>query len=282
MLGISCSDQNFPLLDHEQVCDLARLLSFDAIDLQLCGERSRIKPADVRAAPQAWARRVGESLSKHDMLVADIFFIASADYTTMAVNHPSEGERRRGAELFGAALGFAAAVGSPGMTVMPGMEFEGVSHEASLERAAQELRLRCRQAGDIGLQISVEPHIRSVIQSPADIGRLLDMVPDLQVTLDHSHILRQGLPQFATDGFAPRVRHYHARCTAPNRLQVPMRENELDFETAVEHLSAIGYVGYFAVEYTLLQREDIAELDVLSETILLRDRLRAAIATVST
>lgn len=272
-MKLSCCDHSFPLLTHAQVFSLVRLLEFDAVNVALWGGSSHVRPGAVQSAPGLWADRVSQLASRHSLAVADVFLIPSADYSAMAVNHPLDAERASGRELFADVLGFVARLGADGITILPGVEFEGVDHELSMRRAAEELTRRVELARNMSLRVSVEPHIGSVISNPDDVIRLLDMAPGLDVTLDYSHVVMQDHPQDVLDPVLGRVRHMHARGARSGRLQVGLRHNTIDFDRAVERLRRAGYSGALAVEYLHIAASRCDEDDVLSETVLMRDLL---------
>lgn len=277
-MRLACGDHSFPLLAHDQVCDLVAALGFEGIDVGLMGNRSHIRPEIVREDVVGWAGRVAERIESRGLAVADVFLIPWTDLHAMAPNHPDEAERLRGRELFVEMLEFARRLGAPGITLLPGIEFDGHEHADSLERAARELSERVALAADAGLALSIEPHVESVVERPADTLALVERVPGLTLALDHTHFVRQGIAQEETDALLPHTRHYHARCARPGRLQARMAENTIDFERVVGQLRERDYDGYLAVEYVWTEWERCNECDNLSETILLRDRLRAALA----
>ena len=274
-MKLACGDHSFPLLEHELVCDLVRSLGFEGIDIGLMGNRSHVRPEVIREDLAGWAGRIEERVVSRGLEIADVFLIPWTDNSVMAVNHPTESERERSSSLFSDMLEFGRRLGAPGMTVLPGMEFDGVSHEQGLKLAASELRRRVEEAAHAGLRLSVEPHVGSIIQDPAEAARLLEMTDGLYVSLDHTHFIRQGYSQQDCDSLYARTRHYHARGACPGRLQAPIKENTIDFERVVTSLREIGYNDYLAVEYVWIDWERCNECDNLSETVLLRDRLRA-------
>ena len=279
-MKLACGDHSFPLLEHEKVCDLVQLLGFEAIDIGLMGDRSHIRPEIVRDNPLEWAGRLDERVRGRGLEIADLFLIPWSDFETFAPNHPDAAERDRAADLFRDTLRFASALGLTGMTMLPGIDWPDESHEQSLGRSAEELRWRVMEAGAAGIALSVEPHIGSVVEAPSDALRLCELTPDLTLTLDHTHFTYQGLPQEAAEPLIPFTRHYHARGAKSGRLQAPMSENELDFDRIVERFRAAGYGGYLAVEYVWIDWERCNECDNVSETIMLRDRLRSALKTI--
>jgi hypothetical protein len=70
----------------------------------------------------------------------------------------------------------------------------------------------------------------------------------------------------------------HVRGANPARVQASVRDSSVDFERMLRALETGGYDGYLTLEYVWLQWEGCHECDNLAETILLRDRLLAALA----
>ncbi len=272
-MRLACGDHSFPLLEHEKVCDLVRMLGFGAIDIGLMGNRSHVRPEVVRENPREWAGRIDERIRGRGLEIADLFLIPWTDFETLAPNHPDSSEREKAASLFRDILGLAAALDVTGMTMLPGIAWDGESHDASLERSSVELRWRVDEAAAVGVTLSIEPHVGSVVAAPADALRLCELTPGLTLTLDHTHFAYQGFAQADADTLIPHTRHYHARGATQGRLQAPMGQNELDFGRVVDQLGAVGYDGYLAVEYVWVDWERCNECDNVSETILLRDHL---------
>jgi sugar phosphate isomerase/epimerase len=172
----------------------------------------------------------------------------------------------------------AARLRSPGMTILPGIDWEGESHEASLERAADELGRRVSEARERSVRLSIEPHLGSVASTPERALDLLERAPGLELTLDYSHFVYQDIPQDEIDPLVPHARHFHARGARPGRMQAPLKESVVDFERMLDLADRAGYDGYVGLEYVWLDWEHCNECDNLAETILLRDRLVAKLA----
>lgn len=161
------------------------------------------------------------------------------------------------------------------MTMVPGIDFPGMPHDEALARAAEELQWRAERAAEEGLGFSVECHIGSVAASPADCITLLDLAPALSLTLDYTHFVAQGHAQADVDALVPRARHLQVRGGRPGRGQCGMRDNTIDYEAVVDRLADVGYAGFLSVEYVWIEWERMNECDNVSETVLMRDRLRA-------
>jgi sugar phosphate isomerase/epimerase len=57
-----------------------------------------------------------------------------------------------------------------------------------------------------------------------------------------------------------------------------MKENTIDYESVVSVLAANGYEGFLAVEYVWIDWGGMNRCDNVSETILMKDRLQAALS----
>ncbi len=65
---------------------------------------------------------------------------------------------------------------------------------------------------------------------------------------------------------------------AERRMQAPLAESTIDFERLVDALVEAGHDGDLGLEYLWIRWERLNECDTVSETVLLRDRLRARLA----
>ncbi|WP_051579456.1 sugar phosphate isomerase/epimerase family protein [Pseudonocardia acaciae] len=276
-MTLSCADYTWPAVPHRLALDIVAGLGFDAVDIGYMWGRSRLRPEEVGADVDLWAGRVSERCEARGLAVADVFYQAP-DFVTMSVNHPDPAEVDRGRPYFTRALQLAARLGSPGVTILPGTVHDGDSPERALERSAAELRRRVRLAEDAGLQLSVEPHHGSVTDTPARTLDLLERVPGLRLTLDYGHFTVAGFPDEEIEPLVRHARHVQCRGAAPGVLQAGMRDNTIDFARQVAALRSSAYTGYLACEYVWAEWMGCDRVDNLSETVALRDVLRAATA----
>jgi sugar phosphate isomerase/epimerase len=170
-------------------------------------------------------------------------------------------------------------LGAPALTMLPGVDWPHESHEESLARCARELVPRVAAAKERGIPYSIEPHLGSVCQSPADVARLCAAAPGLTLTLDYTHFVVQGFAQEDVDQLLPSTRHLHARGGNADRIQASHAANTIDYRRIVAQLASLGYDGYIAVEYVWNDWEGMNDIDVVSETVMLRDQLRELLAT---
>jgi sugar phosphate isomerase/epimerase len=272
---LSCGNSAFPLLPVEQSIRIIGLLDFDGFDVVLMGNSAHLRPEEVVVDLPAWAGRVRRLLDTEGLDAADVFCVPWTDFTTMAPNHPDHAERTRGRDLFRQMLDLATAVEAPGITMLPGVDWPHESHEQSLARAADELQQRAEEAGERGLGFSIEAHVGSVCHDPADVLQLCELAPSLRLTVDYTHFVSQGVAEMDIEPLAPLARHVQTRGVAKDRLQAPLKDSTLDVERMVDVLAAAGYDGFVDIEYIWVDWKRLNEVDVVSETVMLRDRLNA-------
>jgi sugar phosphate isomerase/epimerase len=278
-IRLACRNDSFPMLPHDQAVDFIAALGFDAADLMVIGNRPLLPVDEILADPRYWAGLFGERLRRNELELGDVFAIPWSDFATMAPNALDDGGRRRGVAFFEQALALVEALGGTGLTILPGIDWPGERHEDSLARAAEELQRRAIRAKERGIRLSIEPHVGSVCESPADTLELCRMAPDLELTLDYGHFLANRFEENDVEPLLPYARSVHARGAAPGRLQVPLKRNTLDFPRLVHRLVEQDYRGCLLVEYLWAGQDGrLDPLDITTEIVLLRDCLRALIA----
>jgi sugar phosphate isomerase/epimerase len=280
-IRLSTGTDAFPTIPHEVTLELTARLGFAGHDLMMAGNRlsadnfTTLRLEEMLAAPRLWAGRIEERLARHGIVLSDLFASPRTDLETMSQNHPDPAERGRGHEFFECVLEFAVELGAPGITMPPGIDWPHEPHAESLARAGEELGRRAAEARDRGVRYSTEPHVGSVCETPSDVLELCALAPGLELTLDYSHFLASGFSDADVEPLVPHARHVHARGAAEGRLQTSMRENTIDFERVVDVLREQDYEGFITVEYVWVDWGGLDEVDVLAETILMRDRLQS-------
>jgi sugar phosphate isomerase/epimerase len=276
-LRLACADFTFPLLPHTQVLKLISMLGFEGVDIGLFEGRTHIQPSHVSDNLPAQAKKLSAEVRGEGLEFADIFYQAS-DFRVTAANDPDPKERQKSRELFQKMLEFTLRCNGPHMTSLPGVEWDGVPHDTSLQRCSEELAWRVEQARQVGVVYSVEAHVGSIVPSPAEARRLLDMTPGLTLTLDYTHFIKIGMSDDDCEALIPFASHFHARGGKLDRIQAAMKENVIDYERVIHAMQRANYPGYVGVENVWQEWEHCDEVDNVSETILMRDRLRAAAA----
>jgi sugar phosphate isomerase/epimerase len=104
---------------------------------------------------------------------------------------------------------------------------------------------------------------------------LLGQVPGLKLTLDYAHFVCLGWRQDEIDVLAPHAAHVHLRQAKPGFLQTKVGQGTINFEAQCAALRDAGYGGRLSLEFVHQDYMDTLHDDVLTETIILRDRVRA-------
>jgi sugar phosphate isomerase/epimerase len=279
-LKLAVADFSFPLLDHEQALDLIRMFDVEGVDLALMGNRSHIRPEQIRVDPDGWTERLQSRLRERGLEVADLFLIPWTDFERMAPNHPDAGERLESRQLFELISDLAVALGAGGMTLLPGIHWPQEPRETSFRRAVDELAWRVECARGKQLRISIEPHLGSIVDQPQAVLELVNAIPGLELTLDYTHFVFQGIAEAEIEPLVQHARHFHARGAAPGRMQTTLRANTIDYERVLDVMAVTGYDGYVGIEYVWTPADppgsayDQTNTDNVAETILMRDLIR--------
>jgi sugar phosphate isomerase/epimerase len=275
-LKLCCTDFSFPLLDHNRALAVIALLGFRGADIGLFEGHGHLKPSRELTKPARAGAALKRKLAAHGLKASDIFLQIHAGFVEFAVNHPEAKRREFAREQFSRALDYANAAGADHVTILPGVACENEPRVASVSRSADELAWRVGQAKAAKLQLAVEPHVGSLIDTPERALDLVKRVPGLGFTLDYAHFTRAGIPDVRIEPLTKFATHLHARCARKGRLQSSLKENTIDFPRMLAVLSKNKFAGWMALEYVWIDWEHCNEVDVISETIQLGGHLTAA------
>jgi len=274
-LKLACADFSFPLLPHDRVLDLIAMLEFDAVDIGLFEGRSHLWPSKEFKSATKSGNRLRRKLTARGLQCADVFLQMNPSFIPYAINHPEAARRRRARDWFLKTLNFAAAAGAKHVTTLPGVRFETEARSVSWQRTCDELAWRVAQAELREIVFSVEAHVGSIAPDPRTALHLVRDVPGLTLTLDYTHFTRAGLPDGASEPLIAHASHFHARGASKGRLQSAFPHNTIDYARVLRVMRKANYGGYVGVEYVWIDWEHCNEVDNLSETIQMRDFLRA-------
>ena len=272
---LACADFAFPLLPHGNVLDLIAMTEFDGVDIGLFEGRSHLWPSKEFKSPAKSGKHLGGKLADRGLSCADVFLQMNPSFIPFAINHPEVARRRRARDWFLKTLDYADAAGAKHVTTLPGVYFDKEKPADSWQRTCDELAWRVQQARQRKITFSIEAHVGSIAPKPSAALRLVRSVPGLTLTLDYTHFTRVGLPDSAVEPLVSYASHFHARCARKGRLQTAFQHNAIDYARVLRALRKAEYKGYLGVEYVWVDWEHCNEVDNLSETIQLRDFLRA-------
>ncbi len=177
-------------------------------------------------------------------------------------------------------LDYAAAAGARHVTTLPGVYFDDEDSADSWQRCCDELAWRVEQAKEDRIVFSIEAHVGSLVPRPREALSLVGSVPGLTLTLDYTHFTRCGMPDRTVEPLVAHASHFHARGARKGRLQTSFKQNTIDYARVLRAMQKTNYRGYVGVEYVWIDWEHCNEVDNLSETIQLRDFLRAKMPDV--
>ena len=281
-MRLTCTSFSFPLLPFETSLRQIRLLDIPNVDLGAHADGNHLHPDRIEADPLGEADRVRRATEVAGIGVADLFPTFGLGFRERPVNTPDAALRAANRARFQAFVEFARLVGASGITLLPGVVFDDLGPEMSFDLSRQALSELVEIGRGAGLRVSVEAHLESVVELPERALALVQAVPGLQLTLDYSHFIAGGIAAERVHPLIPYAGHFHARQAAPGHLQRPHGAGVLDFRDILGRLAAVGYDGYFCVEYTWQEWRGCNTEDVVSETILMRDELRAIQADLPT
>ena len=109
-MKLACADDTFRLLrPHRAVLELVAALGVEGVDVFLAGNRSIVRPEDVRGDIAGAAAAIRADVAAVGLAVSDVFVLPWTDLETMAPNHPDADERERSRSLFRDMLELAVA-----------------------------------------------------------------------------------------------------------------------------------------------------------------------------
>jgi sugar phosphate isomerase/epimerase len=274
-LKLACADFAFPLLAHDRVLDLIALLEFDGVDIGLFEGRSHLQPSQVFKSRRKAGTQLARQLADRHLRCADVFLQLDASFVSYAINQPDAARRRHAREGFLRTLDYAEACGAKHITTLPGVYFDNETRAASWRRCCDELAWRVTRAKQQRMVFAIEAHVGSIVSKPEEALRLVRSVPGLTLTLDYTHFTRAGRPDNVIEPLVAHASHFHARGARKGRLQTSFKQNTIDYARVLRAMLKANYRGYLGVEYVWIDWEHCNEVDNLSETIQLRDFLRA-------
>jgi sugar phosphate isomerase/epimerase len=275
MIRFSCSDYTFPLLTRAQRFALLQLLGFKYVDVGLFERSEGLRPSQLLAAPETFIQRLQNDLQDAGLQAADVFLQTGADPSECASNAPNPIIRAQNRKAFLLALDLCATLDCTHLTGLPGVWHKGVDDPGDWALAVDEARWRQQAAFSAGVRYAIEAHVGSICPDIASTRSFLDSVAGLTLTLDYGHFVVANLDSHDVHSLLPFASHIHVRGGAPKRLQTPFSENEIDFAGMARRLQKQKYNGFLAVEYVWTEWEHCNRTDNVSETIILRDQLKA-------
>ncbi|NLF78400.1 MAG: sugar phosphate isomerase/epimerase [Chloroflexi bacterium] len=266
-MQIACHAWAYNNLSLEEAVGTIARLGFRYIDL---GSGPHLDVLRAAAQPHAEASRILRLLEPFNLSITDLYLMMPG------INSPDPARRDDELALFEQLVPFAAALGTPGITVSPGILYkDGPDH--SLARALPALMRMVDAVEDTDLRLSFEPHMDSVAQRPEQALLLLEAVPGLSVTLDYAHFVCQGIVRREVEPLLEHVAHVQIRPARRGCLQTTHDEGLLNIPQLVQDLHEHDYRGALTVEYmTTFGWHGMQRVSISKEIVRTRDALRNA------
>ncbi len=231
----------------------------------------------IERDPEGQARRVtGAGLP-----LSNLLYIFGDGFDDRPVNSADENVRAANRETFKQVLRFCKAAHIPSVLGLPGVDQAGVTHEEAVELSAAAMNELAALAAAEDVLFLFEPHVESVLESPFDTLTFLQQNPALKIVLDYSHFMAQGYDPGTVDPLGPYAGHVHLRHACNGKLQARWADGDLDLHAVVEVLDAADYNGYLTLEYEHDPWMDCDQVDVMTESIKMRDEMRRLLAEYS-
>jgi len=275
-MELTCTSFSFPLLSFAEAAKVIATLGIARLDVGAHEGGAHIQPSEVEENPGKAAEQIKRAVGEAGLEVSDFFPTFGHGFRDRPVNSPLAAERKANFGRFRAIVDVCRSIGAKGISLLPGVIWDELGPERSLELSVAELKRLLPIAHDAGLRLSVECHLESLAESPATTLRLVRLVPGLQLTLDYSHFVAGGYSPEEVHPLVAHAGHFHARQAADGFLQASRKTGTLDFDDIVGRLKSAEYAGDICVEYTWQEWRGCDNLDVVSESVLLRDQIRTA------
>ena len=267
-MRLSVTSWSFPACSLGEAWAIAAALGIGHIDVGLLHGPS-LDRSEVVGEPEAAAKRLRDT----GVAVANLYWLFGPSPHDNPLSDRAVASRNL--QEFDAALVFAEAIGATTLFVLPGVTMPGFGREELVRASTDTLRQMVDRARAHGIQLTVEPHVGGLLDSPARTLAFLEEVPGLKLTLDYAHFVCLGYRQEEIDPLAEYAAHMHMRQARPGALQAKWGEGTIDFGAMVERLAAVGYDGFLSIEYVHQDYMSTLFDDVLTETVRMRDHLRA-------
>ncbi len=271
-MKLSVSTWSFTHLSLTEAGAVAHTLGFDAIDLGYFFAPALDKPRLLNA-PEAYGAEIAQAMP---LPIANLFHLFGEDLMDRNLAGPVDPQNLSDIK---AALAFAKAAGAPSVFILPGMINPEQSRSQALATSAEVLKPMVEAGAEAGVDVLIEPHTGSILNSPALTRELVDAVPGLKIVLDPSHFVAMGFRQEEIDPLANIAGHVHVRQARPGVIQTKMEEGILDFPGFFGALKGVGYDGWVTSEYEHEAGTPSQYDDVLSETVKMRNCFRDWIGT---
>jgi sugar phosphate isomerase/epimerase len=271
-IEVGCHKWTFGNCSIGEAAHIVRALGFGCMDL---GSSQDFDPAYIAKNVADEASRFRKIRGETGIRFVDAVPIVEPAFSS---NHPSDDVRAEYRRTLLSFFDFAELIQLTGVTLSAGRFWPSEPAEVSKQRSADELGWAVTQGKERGLEVRIEPHVRGITWTPELAVEMVQMVPGLSLTIDHSHFVINDLPYEQIAMMHPYGTHWHARQARPGELQCRWEVGEVDFERILGDLSHGAYDGVMCLEYGHSEWMQQDNVDCVHETVVLRDHLRTLLS----
>jgi sugar phosphate isomerase/epimerase len=268
-MKMSLAIQSLRSCTLEEAAGITRALGFDALELDGVMDTTLSRAGILSGDPKE-VERVRALNLEHP----SIHWTFSKASLYPPLNDPDPGVREANREQIKRLSEFCHESGILAMLLLPGMMMPGQSVQ-EMWWCAVETFLEYHaiaEAAQVGLMF--EPHVGSAFETPASALRLAQQVPGLGIGLDYSHFVCQGYTVQDIESLIPYSSHVHMRQAKPGLLQTKLEDGTIHFPMMLDKLRESRFEGYLSVEYVHQNYIGADNVDVLTETVKMRDLIR--------
>ena len=267
MLEFACHTWAFTDLTLLESLGTIARMGFRYVDI---GSGANLNTARAAENPRKTSDEIKADLELFNLKVSDLYLMHPR------ISLADEEKRERDIELFKALVPFALALGTPGITLSPGLAHPAEDEEA-WDRTVAALREMVKAGEKAGLRVSIEPHLDSMAQTPDAALKLVKDVPGLSLTLDWAQMVCQDIFHDDIIKLLPQTKHIQIRQAARAQLQVPYDRGRIDAKRVVKDVLESGYEGVICVEYMNTPGwHGMETVNNIRESARMRDELRTA------
>jgi sugar phosphate isomerase/epimerase len=279
-MRLTVSGHSFEVMPLEGVLAIARHMGFKGVDISGFHARGNIgfEPEDILADTQGQADRLNKALELYELDCVDFFPQFGASPDQHSLNDLDTTVQKHTLKLIEACAKFCQLTNTPGMTILPGVDYPARVHEENLKISGENLKRATEIAGEHGVEVRFEPHVGSVTHTPELAVRLVeDFAPAAKITLDYSHFVQQYIPEERIHSLIPHTGHVHIRPAAPGQLQTAHADGTIDWFDVIDRLKGADYAACLSVEYVYQDWYGMMNVDTLVETINTKNALQTAV-----
>lgn len=261
---------SFPLLSLEEAAGVGAALGFTAMDWGAFPGGQLDREAILNDPKRALKR-----LRETDLLASNLYWTFGAGFKARALNSPDLTERQRNVEDFKRVVDFCVEAGIPSVMLLPGVIHPGQTEAEAINTCIDGCRELLQVSEPAAVTLALEAHVMGLLERPETVLQVAKAAEGIRLALDYGHFLTLGYRETDVDPLAAYAAHVHLRQAKPGFLQTRLEHGVLNFPRILSTLRAAGYDGYLAIEYVHQDYLQTDNVDVISETVKLRDLLRA-------